>query len=295
MAPAQTRTRTRAPARAGRARRIARLDVVWYIGMTLFLLVFLSPIIWVYLASLTPGGELAASPTAVFDVRHYSLNAFPTMWSSVGFSTAFFNSIKVGLSVAVCVILLCAPAAFALSRYSFRGRGVMAVLVLVGQMLPGIVVVIPTVLLLRAFHLTDSLVGLWIIYVIINIPLAVWLLRGFIDAIPRELDESVLVDGGRFPDVLRHIIFPLASPGILTVGAFAFTAAWGEYLLALSLITSDDKWTLPLALQGAFGQNTVDLGALTAGGVMISLPVAVLFMVLQRALVAGLTAGSVKG
>lgn len=145
------------------------------------------------------------------------------MWNSIGFSIAFFNSLKVAASVAVCVILLCAPAA------------------------------------------------------------------------PRELDESVLVDGGRYLDVLRHIIVPLSRPGLMTIGAFAFTTAWGEYLLALSLITSDDKWTLPLALQGAMAQNTVDLGALTAGGVMISLPVAVLFMVLQRSLVAGLTAGSVKG
>ncbi len=294
MALARARARTKAPSRA-RTRRVALLDIAWYSGMTLFLLLFLSPIIWVYLAALTPSDELASSPTAVFDVGHYTLDAFPRMWNATGFAVSFLNSVKVGLAVAVSVILLCAPAAYALSRYAFRGRGVMAILVLVGQMLPGIVIVIPTVLLLRALHLTDSLVGLWVVYVIINIPLAVWLLRGFIDAIPRELDESVMVDGGRYLDVLRHIILPLASPGILTVGAFAFTAAWGEYLLALSLITSDDKWTLPLALQGAFGQNTVDLGALTAGGVMISLPVAVLFMVLQRALVAGLTAGSVKG
>lgn len=277
------------------ARRAALLDLAWYIGMGLFLLLFLSPIIWVYLASLTPANELAASPTAIFDVAHYNFDAFPRMWNSLGFSTAFFNSVKVSASVAVCVILLCAPAAYALSRFGFRGRGVMALTILMGQLLPGIVVVIPTVLLLRSLHLTDSLVGLWFVYVIINIPLGVWLLRGFLDAIPPELDESVMVDGGRYLDVLRYIIVPLSRPGLMTVGAFAFTTAWGEYLLALSLITSNDKWTLPLALQGAMAQNTIDLGALTAGGVMISLPVAILFMVLQRTLVAGLTAGSVKG
>lgn len=276
-------------------RRSLRLDIAWYSGMGLFLLVFLGPIIWVYLASLTPATELAASPTGIFDVRHYSLAAFGRMWTSLGFSIAFFNSLKVASSVAVCVILLCAPAAYALSRFGFRGRGGMALIILVGQLLPGIVVVIPTVLLLRALHLTDSLVGLGFVYVIINIPLGVWLLRGFLDAIPRELDESVMVDGGRYFDVLRYIIVPLSRPGLMTIGAFAFTTAWGEYLLALSLITSNDKWTLPLALQGAMAQNTIDLGALTAGGVMISLPVAVLFMVLQRSLVAGLTAGSVKG
>jgi len=275
--------------------RSIRLHIAWYAGMGVFLLLFLGPIIWVYLASLTPFTELAASPTGIFDVRHYSLAAFPRMWTSVGFSTAFFNSLKVAASVAVAVVLLCAPAAYALSRYGFRGRRAMALIILAGQLLPGIVVVIPTVLLLRSLHLTDSLVGLWFVYVIINIPLGVWLLRGFIDAIPSDLDEAVLIDGGRPFDVLRYVIVPLSRPGLMTIGAFAFTTAWGEYLLAVSLITSNDKWTLPLALQGAVAQNTVDLGALTAGGVMISLPVALLFMVLQRSLVAGLTAGSVKG
>jgi ABC-type glycerol-3-phosphate transport system permease component len=211
-------------------RRAVLLDVAWYVGMGLFLLLFLSPTIWVYLAALTPSTLLAASPTAIFDVTHYSFAAFPRVWAGSGFGRSFLNSLAVG-----------------------------------------------------------------IVYLIGNIPLGVWMLRGFMDAIPRELDEAVLVDGGRFVDVLRHVIFPLAQPGIVTIGAFAFMTSWGEYLFALSLITSNQNWTLPLALQEAFSRNSVDLGALTAGGVLVSLPVAVLFMALQRTLVAGLTAGGVKG
>src|ERR1019366_8420716 len=111
-----------------------------------------------------------------------------------------------------------------------------------------------------------------------DIPLGVWLLRGFLDAIPRELDEAALVDGGGLLTILRHVILPLALPGIITVGAFTFMTAWGEYLFALSLITSNQNWTLPLALQEAFGRNGLDLGVLTAGGVIASLPVAIMFM-----------------
>jgi ABC-type glycerol-3-phosphate transport system permease component len=109
--------------------------------------------------------------------------------------------------------------------------------------------------------------------------------------LPRELDESVLVDGGGLLTVLRHVILPLALPGIIAVGAFTFMTSWGEFLFALSLITSSQNWTLPLALQTAFSENTVDLGMLTTGGVSASLPVAVLFMLVQRSLVSGLTAG----
>lgn len=111
--------------------------------------------------------------------------------------------------------------------------------------------------------------------------------------LPRELDESVLVDGGGLLTVLRPVI--LALPGIITVGAFTFRTSWSEFLFALSLITSSQNWTLPLALQTAFSENTVDLGMLTTGGVSASLPVAVLFMLVQRSLVSGLTAGEVKG
>jgi ABC-type glycerol-3-phosphate transport system permease component len=277
------------------ARRARLIDLAWYVGMGLFLPIFLSPIIWVYLASLTPSDRLAGSPYAVLDARHYTFAAFPRVWNGFGFSQAFTNSLLVCLAAAVCVVLLCSLPAYALSRYGFRGRNELALAILLGQLVPGIVVVIPIVLLLRNIHLTDNLVGLAGVYVIGAIPLGVWMLRGFLDAIPRELDESVLVDGGGLFAVLRYVIFPLAQPGIVTVAAFTFISAWGEYLLALSLITSNQNWTLPLALQEAFSRNSVDLGALTAGGVIASLPVAVLFMVVQRSLVAGLAAGSVKG
>jgi|NGEPerStandDraft_6_1074524.scaffolds.fasta_scaffold73808_2 ABC-type glycerol-3-phosphate transport system permease component len=276
-------------------RRAHLLDLAWYVGMGLFLFVFLSPLIWVYLASVTPSNELASSWTGVFDVRHYTLDAFSRVWNGFGFSQAFANSTLVSASVAVCTVALCSLPAYALSRYTFRGRTSLAMAILLGQLVPGIVVVIPIVVLLRNIHLTDSLIGLAGVYTVSDIPLGVWLLRGFLDAIPRELDEAALVDGGGLLTILRHVILPLALPGIITVGAFTFMTAWGEYLFALSLITSNQNWTLPLALQEAFGRNGLDLGVLTAGGVIASLPVAIMFMFVQRSLVSGLVAGGVKG
>ncbi len=276
-------------------RRTPVLDLLWYVGMSVFLLAFLSPIIWVYLASLTPSDQLAASPTAIFDVRHWTLDAFGSVWQGFAFSRAFLNTCVVSAAVALCTTFLCSLPAYALSRFTFRGKSSMAMLILLGQLLPGIVVLVPIILLLRTVHLTDNLVGLALVYTISGVPVAVWLMRGFLNAIPRELDESVLVDGGHTFDVLRFVILPLALPGVITVATLSFIGSWGEYLFALSLITSDQNWTLPLALQEAFSQNTVSLSALTAGGVIASLPVSLMFMVAQRSLVGGLTAGSVKG
>lgn len=276
-------------------RRALLLDLAWYVGMGVFLVAFLSPIIWIYFASVTPADELASSPTAIFDVRHFIFTNFDHVWNGLGFQGAFVNSCVLATCVATCSVLLASMPAYALSRYSFAGRDQLALVILLGQMLPGIVIVIAVVLLLRDLQLTDNLFGLGLVYVISSIPLSVWLLRGYLNGIPRELDESVLVDGGGLVDVLRYIIFPLARTGIMAVASFAFMGAWGEYLFALSLIVSPDKWTLPLALQEAFSRNSVDIGALTAGGVVASLPLAVLFMFVQRTLVAGLTAGSVKG
>ena len=271
------------------------LDLAWYLGMGAFLCVFLSPIIWVYLASVTPAEHLGSSPTSIFDPLHYTFTAFAQVWNGYGFSRAFFNSLVLSACVALCTTLLSALPAYAISRFTFRGRSTLAMAILLGQLLPGIVVLVPIILLLRTIHFTDSLLGLGAVYAVSGVPVAVWLLRGFLDAIPRELDEAVLVDGGRLFDVLRYVILPLALPGVVTVSALIFISSWGEYLFALSLITSADNWTLPLALQEAFSQNDVSLSALTAGGVIASLPVAVLFMVAQRNLVAGLIGGSVKG
>jgi hypothetical protein len=163
------------------------------------------------------------------------------------------------------------------------------------QMIPGIVLVVPLIGTLRRVHLTDSLIGLILTYLLIGLPIATWMLKGYLDDIPRDLDEAALVDGASSTQVLRQILLPLMAPASVAVGAFVFLLSWGEYLFAVSLITSTDKKTLPLALQGAFGQYSVDWGMLLAGGAIICLPPALLFIFFQRFLVGGLTAGGVKG
>lgn len=252
------------------------------------------PIIWLYLTSLKPASQMFGNPLDI--VPHtVTFENFSRIWHATGFAIAFRNSLIVASASAVIVTIAGLCAAFSLSRFRYPLRSVFSVAILAVQMLPGIVIVVPVIVILRHLGLTDSLVGLTIVYLLLGLPIAVWMLKGYLDDIPRDLDDAAVVDGASMLQVLRQIIMPLMAPATVAVGAFAFILAWGEYLFAVALITSTNEKTLPLALQDAFGQYSIDWGMLTAGGVIISLPPAILFLFFQRYLVGGLTSGGVKG
>ncbi len=278
---------------SGSARKRLRglaLDVLSIVVVGL--LVF--PIVWLYLTALKPKGQMFEGPLAIVP-RTVTLDNFARIWNAVGFQAAFRNSLIVAGVSAVVVTLAGLLASYSLSRFRYPLRSFFAGSILAVQMLPGIVIVTPLIVILRRLGLTDNLRGLTIVYLLLALPITVWMLKGYMDDIPRELDEAAVVDGASTLRVLWQIILPLMGPATVAVGAFAFLLAWGEYLFAVSLITSVEEKTLPLALQAAFGQYTVDWGMLTAGGVIISLPPAILFLFFQRYLVGGLTAGGVKG
>jgi ABC-type glycerol-3-phosphate transport system permease component len=252
------------------------------------------PIIWLYLTALKPGSEMFNGPWDIVP-QEVTFDNFRRIWNAVGFQTAFRNSLVVAAASSLIVTLAGLGAAYSLSRFRYRLRPVFSGAILAVQMLPGIVIVVPLIVILRQVKLTDSLIGLTIVYLLLGLPIAVWMLKGFMDDIPPELDEAATLDGASPLQILTQVIMPLMAPATVAVGAFAFLLAWGEYLFALSLLTSTEVRTLPLALQAAFGQFTIDWGMLTAGGVIISLPPALLFLFFQRYLVGGLTAGGVKG
>jgi ABC-type glycerol-3-phosphate transport system permease component len=252
------------------------------------------PILWLYLTALKEEDRMFDDPYLIIPTT-VTVDNFQRIWNSVGFQQAFVNSVVVAGVSAIVVTTVALAAAFSLSRFRYRFSGLFAGIILAVQMLPGIVLVVPLIAILRELKLTDSLVGLAIVYLLLGLPIAVWMLKGFLDDIPLDLDQAALVDGATQFQVLRQILFPLVAPGVIAVGAFAFLLSWGEYLFALSLITSTDQKTLPLALQAAFGQYSIDWGLLTAGGAIISLPPALLFIFFQRYLIGGLTSGGVKG
>ena len=257
-------------------------------------LLLIFPIIWLFLTALKTEKDMFGDPYSLIP-HSITFDNFTRMWSSAGFQDAFRNSLIVASMTAVIVTSVAFAAAFSLSRFRYRLNGTFANMILAVQMIPGIVLVVPLISTLRRVSLTDNLTGLVLTYLLIGLPIATWMLKGYLDEIPRDLDEAALVDGASSTQVLRQILFPLMAPASVAVGAFVFLLSWGEYLFAVSLITSTDKKTLPLALQGAFGQYSVDWGMLLAGGAIICLPPALLFIFFQRFLVGGLTAGGVKG
>jgi ABC-type glycerol-3-phosphate transport system permease component len=262
-------------------------------GVTIVvLLLLLAPVIWIFLGSIKPEPDIMAGnpwPTRVtFD--HYI-----AIWNKEGFLTALRNSIVVGFVVAVITTLLAAPAAYSLSRFDYRGRTLFSLLILGTQTLPAVAILVPLVVIVRQLGLTNTLTALIFIHLALGLPIAVWMLKGYIDAIPRDLEDAAMVDGcGRFGAMTR-IVLPLIRPALVAVGTFAFVLSWGEFVIALAIVSKAEVRTLPLALQTLFDPYQFSWGTVMAGGVVIALPAVLLFFIFRRQLIGGLLAGGIKG
>ena len=209
---------------------------------------------------------------------------------------AGWNSLQVAVASTVLVTALALPAAYGLARYKTFLRPVTLGWVLISQVFPTILIIVPLFLILKQFQLVDSLPGLTIVYVVFTLPFALWMLIGFVANIPRELEEAAAVDGASRLRILISIVFPLLRPGIVATAMFAFIAAWNEFLFALVLIQTPEKVTLPLTLArfvGAEGQ--VQLGALAAASLLATIPSLAFFGLIQGRLTTGLLSGAIKG
>ena len=262
-------------------------------GLTVLVVgLVLLPIIWVFVASIKPNPDILSGG---FLPSRITFEHFDAILAKTAFLVALKNSLIVGLAVAIVTTLLALPAAYALSRFVFSGRDLFAVLILGTQMLPSVAVLVPIVVLIRQIGLTNTLSALVFTHLALSLPIAVWMLKGYIDAIPRELEESALIDGcGRFGAMWR-IVVPLIRPAVVAVATFAFVLSWGEFIMALALISKTEVKTLPLALQALFDPYSFSWGEVMAGGVVIALPTIILFLLFRRQLVGGLLAGGVKG
>ena len=268
----------------------------WTLQIFTILLVFvmLFPLFWLYMTALKPEGQMFGYPLDILPST-ITLDNFVHIWNAIGFQDAFRNSLLVASISSLITTIIALFAAFSLSRFRYPLQNVFSIAILGMQMLPGVLIVVPLIVIMRQLALTNTLQGLIIVTLMVQLPVAVWMLKGYMDDIPKDFDEAALIDGASYFQVMWRVILPLILPAIVAIGAFAFILSWGEYVFALSLVTSTDKKTLPLALQAAFGQYTIDWGMLTAGGVIISIPPTILFVVFQRYLVSGLTSGGVKG
>ncbi len=230
---------------------------------------------------------------------HLTFRPFIDIWHTVPLGHYFLNSLIVSTSAMACSVVVAIFAAYAVSRYRFAGRRLFTVTVLSTQMFPGILFLLPLFLIyvnigkLTGIQLYASRTGLIITYMTFSLPFAIWMLVGYFDSIPRGLDESAQVDGASPLRTLLQVILPTALPGIIAVAVYAFMTAWGEVLFA-SVMTNDASRTLAVGLQSYATEQDVYWNQVMAASLVVSIPVVVGFLALQRHFVAGLTAGAVK-
>ncbi len=205
------------------------------------------------------------------------------------------NSLGIALITTFIGVFLAASCAYALSRFKFPGRGGVLTSFLVTQMFPGAILIIPLYNLLKEFGLLNSWAGLTLAYCTVALPFSVWMLKGFFDAIPYDLEEAAIVDGCTPFGAYWRITLPLALPGIAVVGFFNFMTAWNEFMLALTFMSGETSKTLPVGLRGFIFQFNTDWHYMAAGSVLVTIPVMFVFFFAQRGLISGLTAGGVKG
>jgi N,N'-diacetylchitobiose transport system permease protein len=212
-----------------------------------------------------------------------------------GFGTFLRNSALVALLTVVLSGLLALFASVAVARFRFRFRTGILMLILIIQMVPLEALVIPLFIQVRDLQMLNSLLGLVIVYVAFSLPFAIWMLRGFVAAVPVELEEAAYIDGASWGRMFYSVLLPLVAPGLVATSVFAFIMAWNEFIFATTFLDDPDAYTVAVGLQQFFGENSNEWGYIMAGSTLITLPVMVFFILVQRRLSGGLVAGAVKG
>lgn len=272
----------------------ARRSAVNIAGLA-FGVLWLFPVYWLVNNSLVTDDTLQ-SRTPSFLPLDFTWSHYETVLNDGRFWSALRMSLGTALIVVVAALVFAFFASIALSRFRFRGRRIVIISVLVIQMIPAEAMFISQYKMIDSWHLLNSVLGLSLLYVGASVPFTIWMLKGFVDGIPIELEESAMIDGCSRMGAFFRVTFPLLGSGLVASGIFAFLAAWNEYTLALVLLSSDTSKTLPLWIQGFSGQNqATDWGGVMAGSTLMALPVIVLFVIVQKKMAQGLMAGAVKG
>jgi multiple sugar transport system permease protein len=268
------------------------------VGLAFFTLITLFPLYTVVISSIKPLADVRSAFRWV--PSRITFAPYADIWSTIPLARYFLNSLLISLGATVISVFIAILAAYAISRYRFSGRGVFSLIVLSTQMFPGILFLLPLfviyVNLERALgiQLYGSYAGLIITYLTFALPFSIWMLVGYFDSIPRELEQAAMVDGTTALGALFRVLVPVSMPGIVAVAIFAFITAWGEVLFA-SVLTDDATRTLAVGLRNYAIQSNVYWNQLMAAAIVVCIPVVAGFLALQRYLVQGIAAGGVKG
>jgi ABC-type glycerol-3-phosphate transport system permease component len=256
------------------------------------------PFVWMISGSFKDRGEIFTWPPVLIPrqptFHGYQQLAGEAMFAGVGYVNFLLNSLSVAVATSFVVVAFASLAAYGMSRFRYRGSTALKYTILFSQMLPGALLLLPLYLFMRDVKLLDTLRALVIVYVAFGLPYNTYIIKGYLDSIPHELDEQAMIDGcGRF-EALVKVILPVAGPGLAATTISAFITGWNEFMFALVFLNTYRKWTMPLALSTFRAQYLVQWGYLFAGSTLVTLPVIALFLVLQRHLASGLVAGAMN-
>jgi multiple sugar transport system permease protein len=273
-------------------------DLIWnvlsYAVMIFLALLSVGPLFWMLLTSFKVEDDIITR-TMVYLPTRFTFEWYTKLWNQSGYPVLVINSlVTTTLTVAIC-LFTGTIASYAFSRFNFPGRTPLMLGYLVVRMFPAVLMIIPLFIVMRNLGLFDTSLGLAVAYTSFLLPLFVWMLKGFFDAAPKELESAARIDGSTRIGAMFRIVIPIARNGLVATCVFVAIAAWNEYLFALMLTSSTGSRTWPVGLQLMVGEFQLPWGMLAAGGIISILPVMVLFALVQRVMVAGITAGAVKG
>lgn len=265
-----------------------------YIVLATFTLIALYPVINVFTISIRPDDRLLSTSLSIIP-EHATFQTYIDLFTTQPFLLWVWNSTLISFIVTVTGVSLASTAGYALSRFNFVGKKSSMFGLLTTQMFPATMLLLPMYIMLIKLHLIDSYLGIIIIYSATALPFCVWQMKGYYDTIPFSLEESARIDGCTRWQAFYKIIFPLAAPALVITALFSFMTAWSEYIVAAQILQDSKLYTLPLGLKSFQSNLTTEWGLYAAAALVVSIPVVILFIILSKWLVSGLTLGSVKG
>jgi len=268
--------------------------IIIYIIILFFVVISIYPVLRVITISFRPGDNLLNESLEIIP-KNSTFENYTKLFTEKPFLIWARNSLLITFVVTIIGVILASTAGYAFSRYKFPGRKMGLLSLLVTQMFPPTMLLLPLFIMISKLNLVNSFLGLVIMYSASALPFCIWLMKGYYDTIPFSLEESAMIDGASKMFTFWKIILPLAAPALVITALFTFMTAWNEYIVAAQVLWYEDMFTLPLGLKSFQGNMTTEWGMYAASALLITIPVVILFISLSKWLVSGLTLGSVKG